>query len=410
MNSKTIKEQLGIVQGRLTKLDNLLETEDRTMTTDEQTAFDADFAELERLSSDLDKAEKYETLRAKEASRVGVSFSKPTKEEKEKDELVRDFTFGAAVRAAYGEKLDGVEAEMHQEGMQEMQRIGQSSSGIVIPSMILNRAVVAEADSTGIEAQNFVQGVYAKTVLGDLGVTRVNTSTDQRIPIIPSVTTQWETEVSDAADGGNVLTKIDLAPKRLASYLDFTKQAAMQSNYSIESALRAAFQESIAAKVEYACFTDDTANGSYEWLYSPAGVDKTAITSATASTAILGVIEEVMGNNHNFGNLGFALSADLYAALSVAVKVSGVNALLNDSGDMLMGRKAKFSSQLAQIGSKDAFYYGNWSKVQIAQFGGIEILTDPYTQAIGGKTRLVLNSYWDMAITQAAAISVGTIG
>jgi hypothetical protein len=32
---------------------------------------------------------------------------------------------------------------------------------------------------------------------------------------------------------------------------------------------------------------------------------------------------------------------------------------------------------------------------------------DPYTQAIGGKTRMVLNSYWDMKLSQAAAISVG---
>ena len=75
-----------------------------------------------------------------------------------------------------------------------------------------------------------------------------------------------------------------------------------------------------------------------------------------------------------------------------------------------MGKPARFSSQLAQLTARDAFYYGNWSKLQIAQFGGIEILADPYTQAISGKNRLVLNSYWDASLVQDAAISVGTLG
>jgi len=35
---------------------------------------------------------------------------------------------------------------------------------------------------------------------------------------------------------------------------------------------------------------------------------------------------------------------------------------------------------------------------------------DPYTQAIKGTNRLILNSYWDMALVQDGAISVGTLG
>jgi len=76
---------------------------------------------------------------------------------------------------------------------------------------------------------------------------------------------------------------------------------------------------------------------------------------------------------------------------------------------MIMGIVAKFSNQIADI-TNPAVYYGDWSKVQVAQFGGVEILMDPYTQAIKGTNRLILNSYWDMALVQDAAISVGTLG
>jgi len=70
---------------------------------------------------------------------------------------------------------------------------------------------------------------------------------------------------------------------------------------------------------------------------------------------------------------------------------------------------AKFSNQIADI-TNPAVYYGDFSKVQVAQFGGVEIIMDQYTQAIKGTNRLILNSYWDMALVQDGAISVGTLG
>lgn len=401
MKVKQIKESMASVQDRLDAMTNLIETENRSFTEDETTKFDADLAEYDRLAKDLDRATKLEEIRLKAAANATPMSSTPTKEDKEKDEIAREFSFGKAVRAAYGERLDGVEAEMHQEGEREMSRIGKSANGIVIPSEILNRAAITENDTTGIETQSFVQGVYAKTILGELGVTRVNTTTDQRIPIIPSVTTQWEGETDAAADGGSAMSKVDLAPKRLASYLDYSKQAAMQHNASLEGALRSAIQEAVGAKLEYAIFTDDSGNGAFNHI----GNGKTQVNSATVTGCVLALIEEVISNNHNFGNLGFAISHDLYSQLYTAVLATGVSPLV--ANDMIMGMPFAVSSQIADIAvGEESIYYGNWSKLQVAQFGGIEILADPYTQAVSGKNRLVLNSYWDAALVQDAAISV----
>jgi HK97 family phage major capsid protein len=292
---------------------------------------------------------------------------------------------------------------MAQEGEKEMHAIGRSSNGVVIPSMILNRAVVTENGTSGVEQLSFVDAVYANTILGDLGVTRIATSTDQRIPILGAVSTQWETEVSDAIDGGTAMSKKDLAPRRLAAFVDYSKQAAMQANSSLETALRNSIAQAVAAKVEYAAFTDDSANGAYAYL----GAGKTPVTNAAISALVLALIEEVQGNNHNRGNLGFAFSNDLFSDVYSAAQVSGVSPLIVN--EMIMGMMAKFSNQIADI-TNPAVYYGDWSKVQVAQFGGVEILMDPYTQAIKGTNRLILNSYWDMALVQDAAISVATLG
>jgi len=402
MKSKEIREKIGELTERLVALDDTVTKENRSMTAEETTQFEKDLAERDALKVELERQLKLEAIRAEQAA-AKVAGSGVQIENKEDREVAKAFTFGDAVRAAFSGKMDGVVREMHQEGEMEMARVGQSSNGIVIPSKILNRAAITVNNTTGIEEGSFVQGVYAQTILGDLGVTRLSTSTDQRIPIIPSVTTQWEGETDSASDGGSSMTKVDLQPIRLATYLDYSKQAAMQHNQSLEAALQSAIQQAVAAKLEYAIFTDDTANGAFEWL----GNGKTPVTNAAITALILATMEEVIGNNHNFGNLGFAISHDLFSEIHTAAQVSGVNPLLMNN--MIMGLTARFSTQIADI-TNPALYYGDWSKLYVAQFGGLEILVDPYTQAVGGKNRLVLNSYWDAALVQDAAISVGTFG
>lgn len=399
-NSLEIREEIGSVKNILDSLETLVSSENRDFTAEEKVSFDTNMERLTTLVEELPKTEKLEEIRLKAANLSGAPVATTNKEERE---IVKDFSFGKAVRAAFGGKLEGVELEMAQEGEKEMNAIGRSSNGIVIPSMILNRAVVTENGTSGVEQQSFVDAVYANTILGDLGVTRIATSTDQRIPILGAVSTQWETEVSDAIDGGTAMSKKDLAPRRLAAYVDFSKQAAMQSSGSLESALRNSIAQAVGAKVEYALFSDDSANGAFNYL----GSGKTPVTNASISALVLALIEEVQSNNHNRGNLGFAISNDLFSEVYAAAQVSGVSPLIVN--EMIMGMMAKFSNQIADI-TNPAVYYGDFSKVQVAQFGGVEIIMDQYTQAIKGTNRLILNSYWDAALVQDAAISVGTLG
>ena len=400
-NSKVIREEIGEVKVALDALENLVSDENRDFSEDEKVSFDTNMERLTELVDELPKVEKEEEIRMKAANLGGSPVVAETKEEKE---IVREFSFGKAVRAAFGGKLDGVELEMAQEGEKEMNAIGRSANGIVIPSMILNRAVVTENGTSGVETQSFVDAVYANTILDELGVTRISTSSDQRIPVLGAVSTQWETETSDAIDGGTAMSKKDLAPKRLASYVDFSKQAAMQHNESLESALRNSIAQAVGAKVEYALFTNDSGNGSYNYL----GQGKTPVTNANITNLMMALVEEVQSNNHNRGNLGFAISNDLFSDVYTAAQVSGVNPLIIN--EAIMGVKAMFSNQIADIASKPVVYYGDFSKVQIAQFGGVEILVDPYTQAVSGTNRLILNSYWDAALVQDAAISVANFG
>lgn len=405
MNINTIKERIGAANKELDALEALVKTEDREFTEDETTKFDTLIDEVERLTNDLAKVEKQEAIRAKAANIAPTTFETNKGEEREMEKIQKEFSFVDAIRMAMGhEKVDGLVREMSQEAGRELASIGQTRKGqVTIPTKILqNRAVITENTTTGVEGRSFIDAVYSETILGDLGVTRLDAILDQRIPIMGAVTTQWEGETDAAADGGSALSKVDLAPKRLASYVDASKLAMLQHGNVLESLIRSNIARAVGAKVQYALFTDDTANGSYEWL----GNGKTPVNGASLNAVVMALVEEVLGNNYEMPNNRFAISTDLFNLAYTEAQVSGVNGLVVN--DAILGRMVKFSNQIAQITSKPVAYYGDWSKVFVAQFGGIDILYDPYTQAASGKDRLVLNSFWDAALVKDAAISVGT--
>jgi len=402
MNINTIREKIGETNKALDNLETLVKTEDREFTAEESTKFDELIAEVERLTNELEKSEKQEAVRRKAANVAPVTFDLGTKEE---DRVAKEYSFVDAMKAAMGDtKREGLIDEMHQEAVKEMRAIGQTPKGQVsIPSTILqNRAVITENGTTGIQGRSFIDAVYSQTILGDLGVTRLDAVLDQRIPIMGAVSTQWEGETDAAADGGTALSKIDLAPKRLASYVDVSKLATLQHGNVLESLIRSNIVKSVGAKVQYALFTDDTANGSYEWL----GNGKTPVNGASLNEVVMLLIEEIMTNNHEMPTNRFAMATDLFNLAYTEAQVSGVNGLVVN--DAILGRMVKFSNQIAAISTLPVAYYGDWSKVFVAQFGAIDILYDPYTQAISGKDRLVLNSFWDAALVQDAALSVGT--
>ena len=51
-----------------------------------------------------------------------------------------------------------------------------------------------------------------------------------------------------------------------------------------------------------------------------------------------------------------------------------------------------------------ALLFGDFSQVVVGQFGGVDIVVDPYTNARTGTTSITVNQYVDVAVKQPAAL------
>jgi len=201
------------------------------------------------------------------------------------------------------------------------------------------------------------------------------------IPTYTGTTVAWAGEVLPSADGAGALAEIMLKPKRLTAFVDVSKQFLMQESADAERILREEITQAISAKLEATIF--GTAAGSDT---QPAGLLNGVVAGAIVAEEVDMDMDEL-----NVQNKVYVLSPKAKAAYRAFALPTGVNAVYN--GDEIFGNPVFVTTAVADGG----MVAGDFSDLVIAQWGGLDITVDPYSQATNGKVRLIVNAYFDAA-------------
>jgi hypothetical protein len=104
-----------------------------------------------------------------------------------------------------------------------------------------------------------------------------------------------------------------------------------------------------------------------------------------------------------------AFVLDSYGAYSLSVtprQTGGVegNFIYPNATGPLLGVPAVHTNILDEFTTDlhGIIYGANWGGVIVGTWGGLDILFDPYTQALGGKVRFVCNAFMNVEIEQPA--------
>ncbi len=95
--------------------------------------------------------------------------------------------------------------------------------------------------------------------------------------------------------------------------------------------------------------------------------------------------------------MAYLVDMKSYATAKTAAQVSSVSPLYDNRDKTINGYFAFVSTNVGNGGgaAKDHALFGDFSKVHIAQFGGLDILVDPYTDGGIGQTRMIVTSLVD---------------
>lgn len=385
-NSKVIKEERAEIIERMESL--VSSAEGRDLTSDESVEFDSLNEKVEELNKMAARSAKFEALKASQA--VKEERTNTPKE-------VEAFSFQEAMRQAMSGNISGLYKEMDQEARNEAKYTGQNYKGLAVPSSILeSRTAVETTAVNSSETMSFTDQLEGNMVLRSAGANYYSGVTNMKFPVISGVNSYFVDE-----SGGSSVTptgtasSVTLSPKKIISVVNVSNEALVQ-NASLEAALRRNMAQNIAATIEKALLdtTDDTSGG-------PASIfaDATAAGDAINATNIVDLEARyiALGNKIEGARIAYLLDVDSYKDVKTLAQVANVSPIYDNAEKELNGYFAFATPHLAVSGTADKGHilYGDFSKVHIAQFGGLDFLYDPYTNGATGEPRMIVTSLVD---------------
>lgn len=297
--------------------------------------------------------------------------------------------------------------ELNQEAEKEASAAGvtlQGGQGIVIPTNILNAkfrndlTVGTEGvDIVFEEKGSFIDHLNERLVLRSLGaefmeglIGDVKFSKETNAPSFV-----WEGETDAGSESTPTFGNITLSPNRGGTYIDVSNQALKQTAPSIERRLRNQLINAVARGIENAAINGDATG--------PDGIMDvaTAVTGSASYGLVVDLEAAVAADNADMGSLAYLTNAKGRGLLKQTAKDSG-SGLFVWSGNEVNGYRAAVSNLVPETSDgapeTSPLIFGNFADLMIGMFGGIEVLVDPYTQAVSGMTRMVLNVYADVGI------------
>lgn len=407
------------------------ETEDG-LTTDEETRCDELMTEIDAVDAQIEKAQAREEL-AKRIAEQKAEKAAPAKFNIKRDNKpdtlearIGDFNLTKAIGdMADNGTLTGLERDVTDVGRDQVRGLpGVGSMGHLsfnIPTVktrdLLADTATAGAENVGVDVHDIIPFLYGKRLLPQLGaqVWR-NLSADYKIPINDaSGSVAWEGEGDLGAEASPTFTSRTMTPKRIGAFTDISKQLIRQATNSpdVNAFVTNNLRTLIDNAVETAAFIGGGAG-------EPSGVVDT-ITVTTSNTSaptrqnMLDLATAIAQNNAEMGNLAYVTNPYIKSVLRTVDVGSDTGFFVWDGrymdrdyavfGEgMVEGYRAATTTLIGAGGTAGTnlnyVLFGNWNHLAIGQFGGQEVVVNPYTKAKNALIEVIVNSWVDVAVLQ----------
>lgn len=429
--SDQLKQERAEILEKMQALDKVI-GETRSMTADEQKQWDGWADEADTLLTRIATEEKREAFRREQVEKANpVRRDRPTPET---EKVARKYSLVNAIFQQARGKLDGLELEMHQEGVKEAREKGLVIEGLAIPSMLIDMGSKRERrDLTATGGSNGDQGgVSVETTVGefipiltpDLQVMRLGATVFDNLTgnidfprQATAGSTAWEGETDANAETSPTFEKISLSPNRLGAYIDFSKQLALQAKSpGTERFVRSELERIIREALDTAAINGSGSGNQPTGILNTGSINTVAIgtNGGIPTWATIVDLESALGTDNALnGNLAYLTTPGIRGILKQKEKATNTAQFIWMEGSELNGYQAATSTLVPSTLSKGtsgpilhAIIFGNWSELYVGQWGGIDLVVDPYTLSTNAMIRVVANSWWDIALRHPQSFAV----
>lgn len=339
------------------------------------------------------------------------------------DGEVRQYSVARALKAALTGDWAG--AGLEREATEAVaKRFGMASKGILLPmDVIAHRDFTA---GTAGEAGNLVQttlrgDLFAdvlrnRLALGRLGATMLfGLSSNVDLPKkITGSALGFVTEIGAIAETQPNTGKVSLSPKRIGAFIEFSKQAVIQSSLAVEPLLRADIFSEYQVQFENAAINGSGSAANPRGVRNTSGIGAVigGVNGATVNWGHVVGLESACANANAEPDKfsGYLINTKTRGWTKQTQKAANLQFLWDNGGQPLNGYRAEVSNNVpgnltkgtASGIASSVIFSSNWDMLAMATFGAVEILVDETTIGINGMNRLIMNAFIDCGVRRTA--------
>jgi len=331
-------------------------------------------------------------------------------------------------------QIDGIEAEMVTEGINEARSCGVSASGLALPSLLLKPSVERRANLsvTGGTTQQYGGTLVATEKRGILGDFYNSSVLEQSGAVVltglvnnidlpnytKGSTPTKETENGAANDVAGTFASLSLSPNRLAGYAVVSDQLLNQTNENIELIVGGEIRKHMNQVKEIAFFHGAGTN-------EPVGIAATSgigsVVGGTNGAApdwadIVDLETAVAIDDALEGQVGYFTNAKVRGKLKKTLVASSTDSSMiwdrRTPEAPLNGYMAKVTNAISSTLTKgsssvcSAIFFGNAADFYVGYWGGVSLeMVRDSTDAKAGQRHLVANTYYDAGLRRAQSFS-----
>lgn len=344
----------------------------------------------------------------------------------------RPFSFVRYINGIIDRNLSGLEKEVDEMGAQEYERLGLEQRGHVIPSAYL-RAASGQNYTTAADGGNLTEEgerryldiLRDKLVVARLGATVLTDLVGTFTAISSSaIQASWEGEATKTDVKKTSYTKMSMTPHRSAVSVAITKDLLRQTSFDVERDLLDKITSAHASLLERAAISGSGSGNQPTGILNTTGIGSVAMGAnggAIDWKHIVALETEVNSKSANRGSLAYLSNAKVNGALKVTEIAAGTARFLlsNEAPKVLNGYPFDWTNLVPADLTKgtaatkcSALIFGNFNDLYLGQWGGIDIVVDPYTGARTGEVYMTLNAWNDVKVVEpksfAAIVDITT--
>lgn len=426
MGTRELREKRAKLIADARALVEAADKEKRGLNPEEQGKFDAFMAEADTMAKDIERREKLEGVEAGLVRPAGATVPNDPSIGMGAREL-GNYSLLRAIRAAATGNWG--EAGLEREASEAVaKKVGRDARSFFIPydwmkaeARDLLKGTAAQGGymvGTDLAGDSFIELLRNRTLVKQAGATFLTGLVgDVAIPRqAGGATGYWVAESGIPTESQQALEQVALTPKTLGAFTDISRKMLKQSSIDAELFVRGDLAQVLAIAIDLASLHGIGAANQPTGIQNQSGVTVVAIGTNGGPITWAHMIQmetEVGARNADVGRLGYLTNAKVRGKLKGTVKVGTFPVYVWGDGDTpLNGYPAFVSNQARSDLAKgsgtnlSAVFFGNWAELIIAQWGGLDMLVDPFTGSNSGTVRVTAFQEADIAVRHPGSFSI----